>query len=336
MDAPDLEVLRSVVAWSEQGQDVWLVTVTAAWGSSPRPAGSMLALRVDGGFVGSVSGGCVEEDLAQRLGGPASKAGLPEILRYGVTAEEARQFGLPCGGCLELVAERVVSREQFRAILQSLETRTPIARKLCMATGEASLHPVTGQRDFRWDGRDMIKVFGPAWRLLVIGAGQISRYLAQMAVALDYEVLVCDPRAEYRDNWCVDGVEVNASMPDDAVAAYACDARSAVIALTHDPKLDDLALVQALGSQAFYVGALGSAANNARRRERLVSLGLSSDAVAQLHGPVGLRIGSRTPPEIAVAILAELIAVRTGTVPALSSGHVLGVAHNASGPGTVA
>ncbi|MHB8427616.1 MAG: XdhC family protein [Acidiferrobacterales bacterium] len=319
METPDLEVLRNAVAWKEQGHDVIIVTVAATWGSSPRPAGSMLVLRADGRMAGSVSGGCVEEDLVQRLRQRAPADRLPEVVRYGVSAEDTRRFGLPCGGRLELVTEKPGSCEPLRSIVRAIDARMLIARRLCLATGEASLHAAGRGSDFSWDGRDMVKVFGPAWRLLVIGAGQISRYLAQMASALDYEVIVCDPRVEYRDTWPVNGVAVDASMPDDAVAALACDARSAVIALTHDPKLDDLALMEALGSAAFYVGALGSTANNARRRERLASLGLPPDAVARLHGPVGLRIGSRTPPEIAIAILAELTAVRRGSVPALPS-----------------
>ncbi|MHB8258471.1 MAG: XdhC family protein [Acidiferrobacterales bacterium] len=331
MESPDLEVLRTAMAWKEQGRDVSLVTVAATWGSSPRPAGSMLALRADGRMAGSVSGGCVEEDLVRRLRERAPVDGLPEIVRYGVSVEEAHRFGLPCGGRLELVTERLSSVDPFRAIAHAIDARRLIARRLCVATGEASLHAAGRDSDFSWDGRDMIKVFGPAWRLLLIGAGQVSRYLAQMALALDYEVIVCDPRVEYRDTWPVDGVAVDASMPDDAVVASACDARSAVIALTHDPKLDDLALMEALGSAAFYVGALGSTVNNARRRERLASLGLPPEATARLHGPVGLRIGSRIPPEIAVAILAELTAVRRAPAAVSLSGCDASVERNVPG-----
>ncbi|MHB8455012.1 MAG: XdhC family protein [Acidiferrobacterales bacterium] len=315
MDAPDLEVLRTAVAWMDQGHAVRLATVAATWGSSPRPPGSMAALRADGHLFGSISGGCVEDDLLRRI--DASLPGdLPKVIRYGGTAEESRRFGLPCGGRLELLIERLSAVEPLQVLVSSIDARKTIARRLCLATGEASLHLTRRDWDFSWDGRDMIKVFGPAWRLLVIGAGQVSRYLAQMALALDYEVIVCDPRAEYRDTWTVAGVALDPRMPDDACIAFARDARSAVIALTHDPKLDDLALIEALDSEAFYVGALGSIANNARRRERLASLQVPPAALARLHGPVGLRIGSRTPPEIAVAILAELTAVRRRVLPA--------------------
>ena len=312
MEAPDIEVLRSAVAWGELGHETSLVTVAATWGSSPRPAGSMLVLRSDGCMTGSVSGGCIEADLQECLRARTAASGLPEIVRYGVTAEEARRFGLPCGGSLELVIERAVPVGPLREIIHAIDARTLVARQLCIATGEVSLYPAARGLEFSWDGRTMIKVFGPVWRLLLIGAGQISRYLAQMAMSLGYEVTVCDPREEYQASWMVESVEVVTDMPDDTVAAFARDARSAVVALTHDPRLDDMALMTALESPAFYVGALGSTLSNAKRRERLIALGLPADAVARLHGPVGLRIGSRTPPEIAVAILAELIAVRHG------------------------
>jgi len=153
-------------------------------------------------------------------------------------------------------------------------------------------------------------VHGPRWRLLIIGAGQASSYLANMALALDYEVIVCDPREEFRQTWDVPGTTLLADMPDDAVVALGIDRHSAVVALTHDPKLDDMALLEALKSPAFYVGALGSTASNAKRRQRLALFDLTAEQIARLHGPVGLDIGSRTPPEIAVAILAHLISVR--------------------------
>jgi len=199
-------------------------------------------------------------------------------------------------------------------VLQALDDRKLIARRVCLATGEVSLHAATVLDEFRFDGRDVTKVFGPAWRLLLIGAGQLSRYTAEMALALDYDVVVCDPREDYARNWAVPGAVLDARMPDDAVRALAHDARSAVVALTHDPKLDDMALLEALASGVFYVGALGSTANNGRRRDRLRKMGLTAGQLERLHGPVGLPIGSRTPAEIAIAILAEITALRHGIV----------------------
>jgi xanthine dehydrogenase accessory factor len=163
---------------------------------------------------------------------------------------------------------------------------------------------------FAFDGATLATVHGPRWRMLIIGAGQTSAYLARMAQALDYQVFVCDPRADMRETWDVPDTVVMSEMPDDAVLALQADGSTVIIALTHDPKLDDMALLEALKSPAFYVGALGSLANNAKRRERLALFDLTPEEIARLHGPVGLNIGSRTPPEIAVSILAHLISVR--------------------------
>ncbi len=317
MISSDQEVLRAALAWLEAGREAWLVTVAKTWGSSPRPVGSLLAVCEDGRFAGSVSGGCVEDDLVGRLGAHTFKD-LPCVDTYGVTMDQTARFGLPCGGRLDLLVERLAGPEPVRAVLQALDERRLIARRVCIATGEVSLHPATAQDEFRFDGHDVVKVFGPAWRLLLIGAGQLSRVTAEMALALDYDVVVCDPREEYAQNWAVAGAVLDARMPDDVVRELAGGARSAVVALTHDPKLDDMALLEALGAEVFYVGALGSRANNDRRRERLRKLGLSAAQVDRLHGPVGLPIGSRTPAEIAIAILAEITALRHGVMLAAS------------------
>lgn len=315
MDSADREVLTAAAEWLDAGHGVYLVTVAHTWGSSPRPPGALLAVRADDArFVGSVSGGCVEDDLSARLAATGARLTLPRIESYGVTPEQNHRFGLPCGGRLDLVVEKLASAEPLRVMLRAMDQRRLTARRVCLATGEASLHAAERDAVFRFDGENLVKVFGPAWRLLLIGAGQLSRFVAQMAQALDYEVIVCDPREEYLAQWQVAGTTLDARSPDEAVRERVRDARSAVLALTHEPKLDDLALMEALGSPAFYVGALGSRANNARRRARLASLDLPPAAIARLHGPVGLPIGSRTPAEIAVAILAELTAVRNGIV----------------------
>lgn len=313
MDSADREVLTAAADWLDAGHGVYLVTVVRTWGSSPRPPGSLLAVREDDAhFVGSVSGGCVEDDLSARLAAGGAKFALPRIERYGVTPEQTHHFGLPCGGRLELVVERLASSGPLRAILETLGQRRLIARRLCLTTGEASLHAATRGQEFHFDDENLIQMFGPAWRLLLIGAGQLSRFVAQMAQALDYEVIVCDPREDIAAQWRVDGAALDTHSPDQAVAELARDARCAVVALTHDPRLDDLALMEALLSPAFYVGALGSRSNSAKRRARLKSLDIPDAALARLHAPVGLALGSRTPAEIAVAILAELTAVRNG------------------------
>jgi xanthine dehydrogenase accessory factor len=153
-------------------------------------------------------------------------------------------------------------------------------------------------------------IHGPRWRLLIIGAGQLSRFLSQIAVGMDYSVTVCDPREEYREGWHVEGVQVVHAMPDDLVLEMKLDSRCAVVALTHDPKLDDLALMEALKSEAFYVGAIGSRSNDEKRRERLLEFDLTPAQLEKLHGPIGLYIGSKTPSEIAISILAEMTAAK--------------------------
>lgn len=312
MDSVDLQVLKSSAAWLKEGHRVILATVTETWGSSPRPPGAMLAVRGDGLVAGSVSGGCVEDDLIEKVRSRSIAADKPQVTTYGISKDDAQRFGLPCGGKLRIVLEPVQEAATIESVLAMIERHELVARTLDMETGTATLAPASRNDTLEFDGERLVTVHGPRWRLLVIGAGQLSKYVAQMAQALDYEVVVCDPRSEYADMWDVAGAELNRGMPDDVVVELNLDSHSAVVAVTHDPKLDDLALLEALKSPAFYVGALGSRVNTEKRRERLAQFDLSQAELARLHGPVGLRIGSKTPPEIAVAILAEMTAVRHG------------------------
>ncbi|MFN3986618.1 MAG: XdhC family protein [Rhodocyclaceae bacterium] len=314
MDSLDLEVLQRARNWLASGHRVMLATVVRTWGSSPRPPGALLALRDDGRAVGSVSGGCIEDDLIARL----ARDGLPpspQAVSYGVGAEEARRFGLPCGGTMELVLEPLADAAPLEAVLQRLAAGELTARRLDLASGHWTLAPAHPEQGLVFDGRSLTTVFGPRYRLLLIGAGQLSASLARIAQGLDFAVTVCDPREEWYEEWHVPGTQLSRDMPDDVVMAMRPDARTAVIALTHDPKLDDLALMEALRSPAFYVAALGSRRNNAARRERLREFDLSAEQVAALRGPAGLFIGSRTPGEIAVSIAAELVAVKNGVTP---------------------
>lgn len=312
MDSVDLQVLRSAVEWYAQGHRVILATIVETWGSSPRPAGAMLAVRGDGMVAGSVSGGCVEDDLIDKIRNKSLATDKPELATYGITKEDAQRYGLPCGGRLQLVLEPVNPASQIDELLRCIERHELVSRVLEVDTGSVRLVPATRMDTLGFDGRVLRTVHGPRWRLLIIGAGQLSRYLAQMAQALDYSVTVCDPREEYADAWDASDGDLDRGMPDDVVVAMNLDSHSAVVAVTHDPKLDDLALIEALKSPAFYVGALGSRLNTEKRRERLTMFDLSQAELDRLHGPVGLRIGSKTPPEIAVSILAEMTAVRHG------------------------
>lgn len=312
MDSVDLEVLRSATSWLKAGRAVILATVVKTWGSAPRPLGAMLAIRDDGQVSGSVSGGCVEDDLIERVHKHKLAGDKPELVTYGVTKEQADRFRLPCGGTLQLVLEPVKNGAGLHELLGAIERHELVARFLDLESGKSRIEAGRWSDALEFDGKLLKTVHGPSWRLLLIGAAQLSRYLAQMAQALDYHVTVCDPREEYAEAWDLAGVPVERGYPDDVVLAMNLDAHSAVVALTHDPKLDDVALLEALKSPAFYVGALGSKANNEKRRKRLADFDLSAGEIARLHGPVGLKIGSRTPPEIAVAILAEMTAVRRG------------------------
>ncbi len=315
MDSSDLNVIRALLGWVRAGTRAHLVTVTHTWGSSPRPVGSMLAVGAAGQLMGSVSGGCVEDNLIAKLRAGQVAASGPERLIYGLSREEGERFGLPCGGTLELVCEPVTHIGDFVDVLAALEQRRAITRELNIADGTGRLLPAgphTAACTLRGDL--LRKVFGPQWQLIIIGAAELSRCIAQLAQALDYHVVVCDPRADYTTTWDVPGTELIAGMPDDVIRQRVTDARSAVITLTHDPRVDDLALMQALESPAFYVGALGSQRTTDKRLERLRELDLPDAAIARLHAPIGLPIGSHAPMEIAVAIAAELIAARNGAL----------------------
>jgi xanthine dehydrogenase accessory factor len=313
MDSLDLQVLSQARDWFTQDHKVWLVTVIETWGSAPRPPGALLCLRDDGLVAGSVSGGCVEDDLIDRLR-HGERVSVPSLIAYGVTKEEAARFGLPCGGNLRLAQEPLQSVGWIDEVLARTARHELVARRLNLATGVVVVEAASRGDSFSFDGLELTALFGPRWRLLIIGAGQLSRAVAQMALALDFEVICCDPRIEYNLTWDVPGTTFSKAMPDDLVLELQLDPHSAVVAVTHDPKLDDLVLLEALKSPAFYVGALGSRGNTAKRRERLALFDLSPAEIDRLHGPIGLDIGSKTPAEIAVAIVAEIVAVKNGVL----------------------
>ncbi len=312
MDSIDFIVLRTLCAWRREHRHAALVTVVRTWGSSPRPVGSLMALRDDGAVVGSVSGGCIEDDLIQRYRGLQKKK-APEVLTYGVRADEAHRFGLPCGGTVELVVEFDPNQQLLSQLLESTSRGGLVRRELNLDNGRVNLAAVQAPGPLVYTASMMASIFGPSYRMLIIGAGQLSEYLATMAIFNGFRVTVCDPREEYNRLWSVEGAQVLTGMPDDMVDAFKPDSRTCVIALTHDPKLDDLALLSALHTDAFYVGAIGSRKNNAARRRRMLEyLDQPPELLHKLRGPVGIFIGSKTPAEIAVSIMAEVIAVKNG------------------------
>lgn len=312
MQSLDLEVLSHLQTWLQQGRRVWLVTVTRTFGASPRPPGSMLAMRDDGVVIGSVSGGCIEDDLVDRR--DTFVGAVPIIQKYGVTGEEAQRFGLPCGGELEVVIEAGLDAARITALLTKIGEGNVFVRALDLRTGEWAFRTAREAEETSISALQFFCLHGPRWRLLIVGASEIAVYLAEIAKTLDFVVSICEPRAEYRSAWRVSQTTFLDGMPDDAVIAFNPDAHTVIVAVSHDPKLDDMALMEALKTAAVYVGAVGSKKTSDERRKRLAGLDVSSAQVARLHGPVGLQIGSRTPPEIAVAIAAELIAARNRIV----------------------
>ena len=313
--ADDIEVLESALSWLQSGRQVALATVIKTWGSSPRPPGSLLAMNDAGQYVGSVSGGCVEESLLARfckgeLAGPA-----PTMVDFGVDRQQASRMGLPCGGRLEVLVEQLSDAGSVTSLLQQLRDGALVSREVDLATGEVDLKQGDGIAEFQLSESSVVKTFGPAWQLLLIGDGQLARHLASMALHLDYRVTICDPREDFAPPEPLAGVNYSRLMPDDAVQELTDQARSAIVTLAHDPRQDDLGLSAALESQAFYIGALGSRRSAQARRERLASLGYSAQQLTRIHGPAGLDIGSKRPAEIAVSILAQITAIRNGIEP---------------------
>ena len=322
MESLDLRVLSEAMAWRRSGHDVTLVTVVQTWGSAPRPPGALLAVRGDGIVSGSVSGGCVEDDLIARIKF-GERSDRPAMIAYGVSQEEAARFGLPCGGTLRLVQEPLTDAAWIEEVLKRTTNQRLVSRTLTLATGHVTLADAKRGQVMQFDGLTLTTIFGPRFRLLLIGAGQLSQAVAAMARMIDFEVLVCDPRDEYAATLAMTGVTHVPGMPDDVVREIIPDMHTAIVALTHDPKLDDMALLEALKSDAFYVGALGSARNQATRKKRLAEhFDLSPEELEPLHGPVGLRIGAKTPAEIAVSIIAQIVEVKNTRPVKASSGNV--------------
>jgi len=321
MQAVDKEVLAQVLDWLRAGESCWLATVVQTWGSSPRPVGSLFACNEGGHIVGSLSGGCVEEDLLEKLTRGELAAEHAQFFEYGVTAEDTEKFGLPCGGHLYIVVEPQRPDTQtiahFEQLNEALAARQCAQRTVNLIDHSTDIRAVERHAPLLWQPHQQIltHTYGPRFQLFIIGAGMVSKYLAEIAQMLDYEVTVCDPREELLADFGVDGVTKVADMPDDAVRTHAKDQATAIVALTHDPRIDDMGLMEALTTDAFYVGAMGSTRTSASRRQRLSELDVSEQNLNKLHAPIGLSIGSKTPPEIAIAILAEITAVRKQRLP---------------------
>jgi len=270
--------------------------------------------------VGSVSGGCIEDDLIHRFTqayAPRSARSLPkgppEWVKYGISADEAHRFGLPCGGTLELLLEFDPDAQGLAALVSQLDAGNLVQRSVKLLDGHAELQACSAAADCHATDTHLVNTFGPEFRMLLIGAGPLTECLATMAIFCGFAVTVCDPREEYRGSWALGGVTMRTEMPDDVVLDMRPDRRTCVVALTHDPKLDDMALLEALKTEAFYIGAIGSRRNNEARQQRMIEhFDETTESLQRLRGPIGLYIASKTPPEIAVSIMGEILALKNG------------------------
>ncbi len=317
MHTIELDVLERIAHWCRQGERPWLCTIVRTIGSSPRPPGSLLACLASGEFTGSLSGGCVEEDLLQKLADGAIDDSAPQVVEYGVTAEENERLGLPCGGRLLVLVQRLGEADLgwLGQVLAALERRECTLRTLDIASGATTLAPVQFHEPLAFNDTTLRQCFGPQMRMLLVGAGQLAQTLSELALAMGYEVLVTDPRQHALDQWLGPDVPLIQGMPDEVVLERAADRHSIVITLTHDPRIDDMALMEALSTDAWYIGALGSVRTTEKRLHRLAELGVPEADIARLHAPVGLPIGSKTPHEIAVAIMAQITQLRRAAPP---------------------
>jgi len=308
---------ETALAWHRVGKGAALATVVETWGSAPRRVGSQLAISGEGEIAGSVSGGCVEGAVvAEAL--DAIEAGTPVMLEYGVSDDDAFAVGLACGGTIRVLVEPVgsVLPENLLAdLVLAREGRVPVVYVTGMQTDrrlEREGHEARFRMDrsgFDEDGETFIAVHNPPLRLIVVGAVHIAQALVPMARIAGYDPLLVDPRESFASETRFPGETVLHDWPDEGLRALGLDARTALVLLTHDPKLDDPALIEALRSDVFYIGALGSTRTHASRVDRLEAVGLGQDEIARIHAPIGLDIGAAGPAEIAVSILAEMTRV---------------------------
>jgi xanthine dehydrogenase accessory factor len=321
MHEPD-NVPEAALGFVREGRRAALATVIETWGSAPRPVGAQLAVSGDGGMVGSVSGGCVEGAVVAEAF-EALEDGQPRLLEFGVSDAEAFAVGLACGGRIRVMVEpvavgqgpdaeflcRLVEARAARAAVVAAVRPGGWERRLVAGPGDA-LWPdaeaalVADRSGFAGDW--FLGVHNPPLRLVVVGAVHIAQALVPMARLAGHDVTVVDPREAFATPDRFPDTALTHDWPDEALAALGLDARTAVVTLTHDPKLDDPAIRAALASPVFYLGCLGSRRTHAKRLDRLRAVGVEPSALARIHAPIGADIGASTPAEIAVAILAQL------------------------------
>ncbi|MBL4798857.1 MAG: XdhC family protein [Oleispira sp.] len=313
MNGSNWFVIQQLNLWLAQGIQPWLATVIETYGSSPRPEGSMMIYHPAKGIIGSLSGGCIEQELIAQLAKENSdKKANPIIIRYGDSPEQRSRLALPCGGHMDVLLEKINQQDfqHFKTLENALHSRQWISRHIDLKQYNIQTVNEISQFDIQRKANKIIHALKPHDKLLLIGAGEVSRCLAEICKNLEFEVTLCDFRDEFLQGWQVDGVQVIKTMPDDLITEAFHDNHCAIVALAHDPRVDDMAMMQALKTEAFYVGAMGSLQTSNQRRARLAELELNKQQIEKLHAPIGLDIHSRTPYEIAVSIAAHLVSAR--------------------------
>ena len=321
----DKHVISQALQWLHNGEPIWLCTVLATFGSSPREPGSLMAATPDGKHVGSLSGGCVEEDFLQQLGDGRFQKPV-ERIRYGAEGNMGNnRVTLPCGGSLDVLIEKLAptpaNTEHLQNLLATLDGQAVKTRRVMLddskESSATSLLHGQPQSERVWldpDERFVDIRVGPVSRLIIAGVSSVSIYCAEFALAMGFEVIVCDPREEAWANVNVPGIHAEYVLPSLFIAAPdACHHATAIVGLTHDPRIDDLAMIEAVNTPAFYIGVMGSHKTSQTRAERLQRTGgLTAEEVARIHMPIGLALGSKTPAEIALAVMADILRVQRG------------------------
>ena len=307
MSRSEVEIIERGQQWLADGERVVLATVAHTWGSSPRPPGAVMVMSESGRIAGSVSGGCIEEELLARV-----REDFPaafETIEYNSDTSRS----LPCGGRLLLILEPLATLPELASMLTALRDGASVLRRLDLEHRTVAWVPADEDARTRLDGQVLNVVYEPAWRLVVVGAGELASWVCRYAQLLDYAIDVCEPRAEFREGWTLRDFAVSGDYPDDFIASRSCDTHTAIVALTHDPKVDDLAMLEGLRTPAFYVGALGSGRTTAKRAARLIEhFEMTEDDVKRIRGPIGIDLKTRKPAEIALAVMTDITAARNG------------------------
>lgn len=311
----DQQVIEQALQWVAEGHDLWFCTVLSTYGSAPRAPGALFVARADGAHAGSLSGGCVEEEFLTSLAHGELQAPA-QIVRYGESDDERSRLQLPCGGVLQVLVEHHAPGEAWRdhllGLQATLQGQRRLLRRVDLTSGTAELLPDHGGERTCVKGEQVEIRIGPALRLLLAGVSPVAQACAGFARALGCEVIACDPREEMQ-GMLVDGVVVQPMLPSVFIAAGGCHEATAVVALTHDPRIDDLALMEAVRTPAFYIGAMGSRQTSSKRAERLHRVGgLTHEEIERIHMPIGLDLGSKTPAEIALSVMADVLRVYRG------------------------